>query len=93
MDLTRQILAIGFVFLLLGGAIWCLRRKGFVRAVGKPGSRRTPRRLEAAERLALTPQHSLHLIRVANRTLLVGAHPQGLGLLASLPWDPKEGGE
>ena len=28
------------------------------------------------DRLALTPQHSLHLVRLADRTLLVGLSPK-----------------
>jgi flagellar biogenesis protein FliO len=35
--------------------------------------------------LSLTPQHSLHLVRVADRTLLVGLSPQGCNLLESGP--------
>jgi flagellar biogenesis protein FliO len=37
------------------------------------------------DRLALTPQHSLHLVRLADRTLLVGLSPQGCNLLESGP--------
>jgi flagellar biogenesis protein FliO len=35
------------------------------------------RSLEAAERLALTPQHSIHLIRVHGREVVIATHPQG----------------
>lgn len=83
MELIRQILAIGFVFILLASAIWWMRQKGLVLLAGRGGPKKVARRLELAERLALTPQHSLHLVRIADRTLLVGAHPQGFRLLAS----------
>lgn len=93
MELVRQILAVSFVFLLLGGAFWWLHQRGWLRLAGGARSRKMMRRLELAERLALTPQHSLHLIRVSNRTLLVGAHPRGLRLLANLPSHEVEGAE
>ena len=46
----------------------------------RPGRRR---RLEHLDRLALAPQHSLHLVRVGNRELLVGRSPAGVTLLDS----------
>lgn len=46
----------------------------------KIGSRRS-RSLEPVERLMLTPQHALHLIRVAGRDVIVATHPQGCTLI------------
>ena len=71
------------VFALLGGMLWMLRRKGlasfrFVAKASGPG-----RQLQVIERLPLTPQHSVHLIRVADRTLLIGVAPGGCTLLES----------
>lgn len=45
-------------------------------------------RLEALDRLALTAQHTLHLVRVGDRALLIGVHPAGCSLLESLPAAP-----
>ena len=85
MEWTEQLLAVTAVLGLLCGALWVLKRKGLART----GFRRSPRpgqpRLEVIDRLALTPQHSLHLIRLADRTLLVGLSPQGCSLLESGP--------
>lgn len=39
------------------------------------------RDLESIERLVLTPQHSIHLVRVKNRMLVVGLHPSGMSVL------------
>jgi flagellar biogenesis protein FliO len=39
------------------------------------------RSLEALERLALTPQHSLHLVRIGGREVVVATYPQGCVLL------------
>jgi len=64
-----------------------------------PGSRllaavRPPRGgrwMVSVERLALTPQHTLHLVRVRDRAVLVAAHGRGCQVLGSWPWEP--GGE
>jgi flagellar biogenesis protein FliO len=49
-------------------------------AWSRPGKRP---RLEHLDRLALAPQHSLHLVRVGSRELLVGRSPGGVILLDS----------
>jgi flagellar biosynthetic protein FliO len=85
MELVRQMLAVGLVFGLLGLAVWLLRRKGLVRLGGTGRAGKSPRRLEALERLPLSPQHALHLVRVADRLLLIGVHSSGCTLLESLP--------
>jgi flagellar biogenesis protein FliO len=48
------------------------------------------RRLELAERLALTPQHSLFVVRVSDRALVLGASPQGFRVLANIRWAEME---
>lgn len=100
-DALRQAGAVLLVLALLGAALWALRRAGWYRpgitGVAAGGSRRG-RALESVERMALTPQHSLHLIEAEGRRLLVAAHPQGCTLLAELGADgsthkktPREG--
>lgn len=74
--------AVGLVGALLAGALAWLRRRGLLRMAGNGlHLRRRPRRLEMLDRLALTPQHSLHLVRLGNRTILLGRSPSGLALL------------
>jgi hypothetical protein len=71
----REALALATVFGLLGAALWALRhRTGALRA----GSAKS---LTPVERLALTPQHALHLIRTSGRDLLIATHPQGCTLI------------
>jgi flagellar biosynthetic protein FliO len=77
MDYVRQMAAVGAVFLLLGGLLWWMRRRGFA----TPGRARGGRRLEVIERLALAQQHSLHLVRLDGNTLLVACSPSGCTLL------------
>jgi flagellar biogenesis protein FliO len=79
----RQVLSIVLVFALLGVTLWKLRRGGNpMEFLGRwrthsPGARA----LESVERLALTPQHALHLIRVQGREIVVATHPHGCTLL------------
>jgi len=69
-------------FALLGAALWASRR-GFVRT--RIGVSRRPRSLEPVEKLMLTPQHALHLIRVAGRDVIVATHPQGCTFIQAMP--------
>ena len=73
----REVLAVCGVLLMLGAAVAWLRRRT-PRAGG--------RRLAAVERLALSPHHSLHLVRLAGRGLLIGVSPAGCALLESGDW-------
>jgi flagellar biogenesis protein FliO len=81
MELIRQVLAVGAVLASMAAALWWLRRKGLVSSRGS----RT-RSLQAVERLMLGPQHSLHLVRLAGRGLLVGTSPAGCAVLDSFEW-------
>jgi flagellar biogenesis protein FliO len=81
MDLVRQSLAITLVFALLGAALWLLKRRGVIR----PGSRQSiPGLLESRGKLSLTAQHSVHLVRVADRSLVLAVHPAGITLVCNL---------
>jgi flagellar biogenesis protein FliO len=77
----RQGLSVLLVFLLLGVALWKLRQPGaaFRPPWRKPGA--STRSLETIERLALTPQHALHLVRVQGREVVVATHPHGCTIL------------
>lgn len=69
MDLLQQLAAVAMVLGLLGVTVWLLQRK-----------RLTPRRsaarqLEVVDRVSLSPQHSLSLVRVNGVMMLVGTGP------------------
>ncbi|HLK49896.1 MAG TPA: flagellar biosynthetic protein FliO [Bryobacteraceae bacterium] len=81
MESVQQALSIILVLGLLGGALWWLRRKGMAQFAFKtPGSGRS-RAIQVLERMSLTPQHSLHLVRVGDRTVLIAASPAGCSIL------------
>jgi flagellar biogenesis protein FliO len=84
MELLRQLLALALVFALLAGALWLLRRRGLARwsarAVRRPGSGG----LEVIDRLAISSQHALHLVRVGEQLILVATHGASCTLLGSV---------
>ncbi len=87
----RQFFSVILVFALLGGALLLLRRGGIASlsaiamARGKSfGFRRSQAKgkaLVSIERLSLTPQHMLHLVRIHGREVVVATHPRGCELL------------
>jgi flagellar biogenesis protein FliO len=85
MDIARQSLALVFVFALLWTALWFLRKRGWT------GRRRTKPALSLLEsrgKLTLTAKHSVHLVRVGNRTLILALHTDGVTFLGdAVPMD------
>src|SRR5271169_1261355 len=84
MDVLRQLFSVLLVFSLLGTVLWALRRRGRVSFPLFPGQGFARKRILgntramiAIERLPLTPQHTLHVVRVNGRELVVATHPQG----------------
>ena len=83
METIRQVLAVSFVLGLLAAALWWMRTKGRAH-VGWPRRRDAgSRSLRVVERLSLTPHHSLHLVQMADRLMLIGVSPSGCSLLDS----------
>ena len=86
MEVTHQLAALLGVFVLLGAVLLWLRKRGLAH-FRLPGAGMTPRRpLQVAARLALGPQQSLQLIRVADQGFVLAVHSGGCTLLASRPW-------
>ncbi len=81
MELAEQIAMAALVLLLLCGTLWALRRRGTVSFTLPGVSPGKERRMQVMERLSLTPTHSLHLVKVADRILLIGVAPNACVLL------------
>jgi flagellar biosynthetic protein FliO len=82
MDIVQDLAAIGAVLSLLTGTLWWLRKRGFSGFLSP--KRDNSRKLECLERLSLGPQHTLHLIRVGNESLLLASTPSGCTLVQNL---------
>lgn len=74
----EQILAAVFVIGLLLATVWVLRRKGLAAPAGIGRSNRGGR-LQVVERVVLTAQHSVHLVRVGEEFVLIGVSPGSCG--------------
>ncbi len=80
MEIVDPMPAVLGVLGVLAAALWWLRKKGAARLWRKT-LRRPARRLASVERLALSPRHVLHLVRLDDRVLLVAESPAGLAPL------------
>jgi hypothetical protein len=97
LEILPQLLAVFGVFILLGLTLWWLRQKGAVelrsyippRFATSRGRSQT-RLLGRVEALQLTPTHSLSLVRLADRAILLGTSPAGFHLVESTSWKSLE---
>jgi flagellar biogenesis protein FliO len=85
MEEIRQALGVLIALGVLGGALWWLRRKGIAQFAPVTRGGGKTRSMKVVERLALTPQHSLHLVQVGERTILVASFPGGCARVDSNP--------
>jgi len=83
MEMFEQFVIVAAMLVLLCGGLWLLKRKGWATSAIRRSRGDGQPRLEVIDRLVLTPHHSLHLVRLADRTLLVGLSPNGCNLLES----------
>ena len=79
--MAEQIATAAGVLALLLATVFLLSKRGTVRFNFQRGGASRNRKLEVVERLPLTPQHSLHLVRLEGRLLLLGVSPAGCNLL------------
>jgi flagellar biogenesis protein FliO len=90
MEALQQFVTVLFVLGLMGGTLMWLRHKGTARFTVKSIGRTNNRRLRSIEKLSLTPQHSLHLVTVGGRTLLIAASPGSCSILDGTAWEAPE---
>jgi flagellar biogenesis protein FliO len=85
-DVQQAVIVIG-VLMALGIALYVLRNRGMVRFGIQGMGDANARRLQAIERLPLTAQHSLHLVKVSGRVMLIAVSPGGCSVLDGAEWD------
>ena len=90
MEAMRQIWAVLLVLGLLGGLLYWLRTRGAAQFNLRGLGRQSSRQMRAIEQLRLTPQHSLHMVQVGERVLLVALSPGGCSVLSAEAQLPKE---
>ena len=85
MDSLQQTLGVLVVFGLLGGTLWWLRRRGLAHLSGI-ARRRRGGILQSVECLSLSAGNVLHLVRMADRAILIASSPAGCHVVESGPW-------
>ena len=81
----EQSIAVVVVLSILAAALWLLRRKGLATvSMSLPRAFAKQRRMEVLERISLTAQHSLHLVRIDDRLIVVGVSPSSCDQIESL---------
>jgi flagellar biogenesis protein FliO len=80
MEFTGQMLLALAVPAVLAALLWWLQRRGLARLTS-PGK---ARRMQLIERLPLTAQHSIHLVRVEDKVLIVASAPGGCTVLGPM---------
>jgi flagellar biogenesis protein FliO len=83
MDAIQPIAAVALVLSMLAGALYFLKKRGAA-SFHLPGSgsrRGGSRQMEVIERVTLSPQHALHLVRIGDRTVVVATAPSSCRLL------------
>jgi flagellar biogenesis protein FliO len=93
LDILPQLLAVLGVFVLLGFVLWWLRKRGAVQLgsylptrFGALRNRSQPKLLQRVDALQLSPTHSLNLVKLADRAILIGISPTGFYLVESSSW-------
>mgnify|MGYP000076625669 CR=1 FL=1 len=88
---TRLAVACGAAA-IVAALLWALRRRHHVsfRLASAGGGR--GRALSREERVLLTPHHSVHLVRVGARALIVAAFTGGCAVLDACSWEELQGG-
>jgi len=84
MDMIQPLAAVVLVLALLGGALWLLKRRGAASFQLPRMARGPARQMEVVERVALSAQHALHLVKVGERSFLVSTSPGACGLVTEV---------
>jgi flagellar biosynthetic protein FliO len=81
----QQLLAIFLVLGLLFAALWLLRHQGLARLAPRLLRQNSKPQMEVLERVALGARHSLHLVALNGRLIVVGVSPDGCRRIAAFP--------
>lgn len=90
METLQQLGAVLLVLGLLSVAVYGLRHKRMPNFARELRFQTDPKRLQVLERTALTPQHTLCLVRVDGRELIVTTAPNGCYVMPAADLTPKQ---
>lgn len=82
----QQAISVLLVLAMLAGTLWFLRSRGLAQYRG-PARRKSARHLETIARVALAPQHSVHLVRVLDHAVVLAVSPSGCTVIENVAWN------
>lgn len=82
------LIVFGAALAWLGGKVRGARALGLNLGLRMVRARPGQRHLESVDRISLSPNHSLHLIRVAQQALVIAVHPTGCVILDQSAYRP-----
>jgi flagellar biogenesis protein FliO len=83
-DMYRQFWGVLAVLGLLVAAIYLLKQRGLVRFRGVAGIGGTERIVKVVERIPLTAQHTMHLVQIGQRRVLISSSPGSCQLITEI---------
>jgi flagellar biogenesis protein FliO len=86
MEILQSLLAVILVLSLLGGTLYFLRKRGVASFPGTGpafGRQAGPRQMKVVERIPLSTQHAVHLVRVGDKLILVATAPGSCQMMDS----------
>jgi flagellar biogenesis protein FliO len=79
--MARLVAAFALIIGMLGGGVYLFRRRGLIRV---PGTSAPQRRMRVVERHTISRSSSVALVRVGDRSYLIGATDASVALLADV---------
>lgn len=84
MESLQPIAAVCLVLVLLGGTLLLLKKRGAASFRLPRMASSGPRRMEVLERVSLGPQHTLHLVRLGDKSMVVATAASSCQLLCEV---------
>jgi flagellar biogenesis protein FliO len=81
-DMYRQFFLVLVVLGILVTALYLLKQRGVVRFKGLPGG--PDRVMKVVERVPLTAQHTVHLVQIGHRKVLIASSPGSCQLITEI---------
>jgi flagellar biogenesis protein FliO len=83
-DMYRQFLGVLVVLAILVTALYLLKQRGLVRFTGARVLGGADRVVKVIERVPLTAQHTVHLVQIGQRRVLISSSPGSCQLITEI---------
>ena len=83
-DMYRQFFGVLLVLGILVAALYLLKQRGIARFTGIRRLGGPERIMKVVERIPLTPQHTMHLVQIGQRRVLISSSPGSCQLITEI---------